>query len=115
MSENEVMVLAEPLGQAGTFIIECSGSDLMDEETIRRKIIPVIKDFIFIPFTVRRFEMTPEQQLRLELIRLLLSCQKPMPLESIQDKASRFAKWILAGDPKPPCSTDDTGLENTVV
>lgn len=55
--------------------------------------------------------MTPEQQLRLELLRLLL--HKDVPLEHVPDKLSLFEELILGRSRLLPSSTGDTASGNT--
>lgn len=57
--------------------------------------------------------MTPEQQLRFDLVRLLFASN--MLVEDVLRAASLFEEWIREGTQKPPCSTDDIESASTAV
>ena len=48
---------------------------------------------------------TPEQSVRLEIVRLLLEANTPP--ERVEDFAIRLSVWILTNVRSLPCGTDD--------
>ena len=49
--------------------------------------------------------LNPEQTLKFDLVRLLISAE--VPTEKVQDMASPLLEWILGYSQSPPCNTDD--------
>lgn len=56
--------------------------------------------------------MTPEQQLRFEIVRLLFVGDRPVsPVSDVLDDASLVEKWIRGGVQEPPGNTGDSEPE----